>query len=77
MIFADPLKSVRALNVLRHSLGGKRCEYVLALLAFIKTAHFWTLTYPGIEIEDDVKQLMNKHKDLAVLLLQEPDRWAA
>jgi hypothetical protein len=77
MIFVDPLKAERALNVLRHALGGQRCEYVLALLAFIRTAHFWTLTHPGIEIEDDVKQLMNKHKELAALLLQEPDPWSA
>jgi hypothetical protein len=77
MIFVNPMKPERALNVLRHALGGKRCEYVLALLAFIRTAHFWTVVHPGIEIEDDVKQLMNKHKKLAALLLQEPDPWAA
>jgi hypothetical protein len=77
MISVEPLKSERALNVLRHALGGQRCEYVLALLAFIKTAHFWTLTHPGIQIEDDVKQLMNEHKELAALLLQGPDLWSA
>ena len=57
MIFVNPMKSERALNVLRRALGGKRCEYVLALLAFIRTAHFWTLVHPGIAMEDDVKQL--------------------
>ena len=77
MIFVNPMKSERALNVLRHVLGGKRCEYVLALLAFIRTAHFWTVVHPGIEIEDDVKELMAKHKELAALLLQEPDPWSA
>jgi len=45
--------------VLRHALGGKRCEYVLALLAFIRTAHFWTLVHPAIEMEDDAKQFMD------------------
>jgi hypothetical protein len=73
MIFVNPMKSERALNVLRHALGGKRCEYVLALLAFIRTAHFWTVVHPGIEIEDDVKELMKEHKELAALLLQEPE----
>jgi len=77
MIFVDPLKSERALNVLRHALGGKRCEYVLALLAFIRTAHFWTVVHSGIEIEADVKQLMKEHKELAALLLQKPDPWSA
>ena len=72
LIFVDPLKSEHPLTVLRHAIGGKRCEYVLALPAFIRTAHFWTVIHPGIEIEDDVKQLMTRHKELAVLLLQEP-----
>jgi hypothetical protein len=58
---------------LRQALGGKRCEYVLALLAFIRTAHFWTLTHPGIAMEDDVKELLKGHKELAALLLQEPE----
>jgi len=76
LIFVKPMQSERALKALRHALGGKRCEYVLALLAFIRTAHFWTLVHPGIEMEDDVKQLMHKHQDLAALLLQEPDPWS-
>jgi len=77
LIFVNPAQSERALNVLRHALGGKRFEYVLALLAFIRTAHFWTVVHPEIEIEDDMKELLNRHKELAVLLLQEPDPWSA
>ena len=76
LAFVNPMQSGRALNVLRHALGGKRFEYVLALLAFIRTAHFWTVVHPGIEMEDDVKQLMDKHQELAALLLQEPDPWS-
>jgi len=63
--------------MLRHALGGKRCEYVLALLAFIRTAHFWTLVHPAIDMEGDVKQFMDGHPELAALLLQEPDPWSA
>lgn len=77
LVFVNPTQSERALNALRHALGGKRCEYVLALLAFVRTAHFWTVVHPDIEMEDDVKQLMNRHKDLAALLLQEPESWSA
>ena len=77
LVFVNPTQSERALNALRHALGGKRCEYVLALLAFIRTAHFWTLVHPDIAMEDDVKQLMNRHKELAALLLQEPESWSA
>jgi hypothetical protein len=73
LIFVNPTQSERALNALRQALGGKRCEYVLALLAFIRTAHFWTLVHPGIAMEDDVKELLGEYKVLAALLLQEPE----
>ena len=77
LVFVNPTQSERALNTLRHALGGKRFEYVLALLAFVRTAHFWTVVHPTIEMEEDVKQLMNRHKELASLLLQEPEPWSA
>jgi hypothetical protein len=73
LIFVNPTQCERALNALRDALGGKRCEYLLALLAFIRTAHFWTLVHPGIAMEDDVKELLKGHKELAALLLQEPE----
>ena len=77
LVFVNPMQSERALNVLRRALGGKRCEYVLALLAFVRTAHFWTLTHPDIAMEDDVKELLEGHKELAALLLQAPEPWPA
>ena len=73
LIFVEPTKSERALQVLRQALGAKRLEYLLALLAFIRTAHYWTETHPELEIEDDVRNLMASNKELASLLLQESD----
>ena len=75
LIFVNPAQSERARTALRQALGGKRFEYVLALLAFIRTAHFWTIVHPGIEMEDDVKELLGEYKGLVALLLQEPDPW--
>ena len=77
LVFVNPAQSELARNALRDALGGKRCEYVLALLAFIRTAHYWTLTHPEIAMEDDVKELLKGHKELAALLLQEPEPWSA
>jgi hypothetical protein len=74
VIFVEPTLSERAREVLRHALGGKHFEYLLALLAFIRAAHFWTVVHPGLEIEDDMRELMNEHKELASLLLQDPDQ---
>ena len=73
LIFVQPTHSERARQALRRTLGGRRVEYLLALLAFIRTAHFWTVVHPGLEIEDDVRELMSTHKELASLLLQDPD----
>lgn len=73
VIFVEPERSERARELMRDALGGKRFEYLLGLLAFIRTAHYWTVTHPGLEIEDDVRALMSEHKELASLLLQDPD----
>ncbi len=73
LIFVEPGKSERARNSLRQALGAKRFEYLLAFLAFVRTAHFWTLVHPGLEVEDDVRQLMSKHQELGTLLLQDPE----
>ncbi len=73
VIFVEPGKSERARDALRQALGGKRLEYLLALLAFIRAAHFWTVAHPGLEIEDDMRTLMSEEKELASLLLQDPD----
>jgi hypothetical protein len=73
LIFVDPSKSERAQQALRQALGGKRLEYLLALLTFVRAAHYWTMVHPGLEIEDDVREMMTTHKELASLLLQDPD----
>jgi hypothetical protein len=73
LIFVEPSKSERAEQVLRKALGAKRLEYLLALLTFIRAAHYWTVTHPGLEIEDDVRELLTSHKELASLLLQDPE----
>jgi hypothetical protein len=73
LIFVEPTQSERARQALRRTLGAKRVEYLLALLVFIRAAHFWTAVHPGLEIEDDVRELMSTHKELPSLLLQDPD----
>jgi hypothetical protein len=70
LVFVEPTQSERARQALRQALGAKRLEYLLALLAFIRTAHYWTTVHPELEIENDVKELMASHEELASLLLQ-------
>ena len=71
--FIKPLESDHPRALLRNILGGKRFEYLLALLAFIRTAHYWTVVHPDLEIEDDVREFLSTNKELAALLLQDPE----
>src|SRR5690242_16962016 len=73
VIFLKPLESDRPRALLRNILGGKRLEYLLALLAFIRTAHYWTVVHPGLEIEDDLREFLSANKEIAALLLQDPE----
>ena len=72
LIFVEPTQSERARQALRRTLGARRVEYLLALLAFIRAAHYWTVVHPGLEIEDDVRELMSTHKELASLAPARP-----
>ena len=46
----------------------------ITLLTFIKTAHYWTMVHPDLEIEDDVREMMSAHEETrAFLLLQDLD----
>jgi hypothetical protein len=73
LIFVEPGKSERARHSLRQALGAKRFEYLLAFLAFVRTAHFWTMVHPELELEGDVKELVSRNPELGFLLLHDPE----
>ena len=50
LVFVEPARSARMRNALRKALGGKRFEYLFALLAFIRTAHYWTVLHPDLAL---------------------------
>ena len=45
----------------------------MGLLAFIRTAHHWTVLHPDIAMEDDVRELLAQNQELARLLLDDPE----
>ena len=69
LVFVEAKRSDRARRALRNALGGPRYEYLLGLLAFIRTAHYWTVVHPDLAPEEDVLQLLAANADLARLLL--------
>src|SRR6516225_9922795 len=62
-----------SLLALRHALGGTRFEFLMGLLAFIRTAHYWTVIHPDLVSEKDVSELLATNEELARLLLQDPE----
>ena len=73
LVFVEPGRAERARKALRHALGGNRFEHFLGLLAFIRTAHYWTVLHPDLELEEDANELLRVNEELARLLLQDPE----
>ena len=73
LLFVEPRRSERAGRALRRALGGRRFEHLLGLLAFIRTAHYWTVTHPDLLLEEDVQALLSANEELARVLLQDPE----
>jgi two-component sensor histidine kinase len=73
VIFLRPLAAARELRAVRGVVGAATTEQLLALLAFIRAAHYWTETHPDISFEPDMIVVMQRHKELSRLLLDTGD----
>jgi two-component sensor histidine kinase len=72
-LFLQPARADRAKQALRTALGGEKFELLIGFLTFIRSAHYWTLMHPELALEDDVKELLQKHEELARLLLRDQE----
>lgn len=73
ILFLTPLNAGRAREAVRAAVGEAHCESLIAYLAFIQAAHYWTETHSEIEYETDMLQMMQRHGELARLLLDPSD----
>jgi two-component sensor histidine kinase len=73
VLFLQPARAKRAKRALRTALGGGKFELLIGFLTFIRSAHYWTLMHPELALEDDVKELLREHEQLAQLLLEDPE----
>jgi two-component sensor histidine kinase len=73
VLFLQPARASRAKRALRIALGGEKFELLAGLLTFIRSAHYWTLMHPELAFEDDVKQLLREHEELAHVLLEDAE----
>jgi two-component sensor histidine kinase len=73
VLFLQPARAVQAKHVLRIALGGEKFELLVALLTFVRAAHYWTLMHPELALEDDVKEMLREHEELARMLLEDTE----
>ena len=77
VVFVEPGRSDRERAALRNAVGGQRFERLMGLLTFIRAAHYWTVFHPDLGFEDDVREMLDQHEELARLLRNDPEaaRW--
>src|SRR4029077_7324067 len=71
-VFLRTQDASRALHALKCVFDGKTLEYTKLLLAFIRTAHYWTEIHPELVLEDDLNQLLATHEAIAKCVLASP-----
>ena len=77
VIFLDAEQAGRARAAVTAAAGNLAAELLLGLLAFIRTAHFWTETHPDLPLEPDAVAFLDQHPQLARLLADPADAVAA
>jgi hypothetical protein len=57
IIFLEPRLSERARNAVRCAFGEQKFEILVAYLAFIRTAHYWTETHRSLHTSPTSRRL--------------------
>jgi len=70
VMFVTPRHSQRARETVRKCVGDTTFEMLVAYLAFIRTAHFWTEMHPELAFEADCASMLSEHPRLAELILR-------
>jgi PAS domain S-box-containing protein len=73
-VFLRTPDASKALHALKCAFDGKTLEYIKLLLAFIRTAHYWTEIHPELVLEDDIRQLLATHEAIAACVLADSSK---
>ena len=68
IMFLSPRGSARARAAVRAAVGDGTFELLVAYLAFIRTAHYWTEMHPELTYEPDMAAILRGHGELADLV---------
>ena len=69
IMFLSPRGAARARAAVRTAVGEATFELLVAYLAFIRTAHYWTEMHPELTYEPDMAEILRGSDELAHLLL--------
>jgi signal transduction histidine kinase len=72
-VFLQTPDATQAHEALRRALGPRNLEQLNVLLAFVRTAHYWTKLHPELGFEEDVTHLLATHETLAHCILNDPE----
>jgi PAS domain S-box-containing protein len=72
-VFLQTSEALACLRALKIRLGEVRFEYLMLLLGFIRSAHFWTQAHPELTLEEDVKRLLSTNEALAECIQNDPE----
>ena len=73
IMFLSPRDSARARAAVRAAVGDATFELLVAYLAFIRTAHYWTEMHPELTYEPDMAEILRGYGELADLLLDKSE----
>ena len=71
-VFLQTPEAARAHDTLRTVLKHSDLEYLKVFLAFVRTAHYWTRIHTELVFEDDIRELLAVHRELADCILRDP-----
>jgi signal transduction histidine kinase len=71
-VFLQSPDAARAHESLQRALGPLTLERLNLVLAFVRTAHYWTRLHPDLALEDDISHLLAAHETLASCVLKDP-----
>jgi signal transduction histidine kinase/CheY-like chemotaxis protein len=77
VVFLDAAQAARARAAVIALAGNPVAELLLGLLAFIRTAHYWTEIHPDLPLEPDAVAFLGQHPRLAGQLTDPADAVAA
>lgn len=72
-IFLDTEHAPRARAAVTATADNPAAELLMGLLAFIRTAHYWTEIHQDLPLEPDVTAFLDRHPELSRLLTDPAD----